>query len=146
MVQWELDPKESQRFDCYPEQHADEAKCKARGCIWEVRGDTDEVHMHIHILFMYSITKQQLQNVDMLSVPIQPSTSEGAPWCFYPRDFGYTVTEVKNTSSGITVDITRNKKYRSSGRPDSPDIDTIRVKIHYHSSDMLQFKVSVSSC
>uniref|UniRef100_A0A8D0AIN6 Maltase n=1 Tax=Sander lucioperca TaxID=283035 RepID=A0A8D0AIN6_SANLU len=88
-------------------QHADEAKCKARGCIWEVRGDTDE-----------------LQNVDMLSVPIQPSTSE-----------------VKNTSSGITVDITRNKKYRSSGRPDSPDIDTIRVKIHYHSSDMLQFKI-----
>ncbi|XP_032365998.1 maltase-glucoamylase, intestinal [Etheostoma spectabile] len=105
VVQWELDPKETQRFDCYPEENADEAKCKARGCIWE------------------------------------PSTNAGVPWCFYPRDYGYTVTEVKNTSSGITVDITRNKKYRSSGRPDSPDIDKIRVEIRYHSSNMLQFKM-----
>ena len=55
LVQWELEPKENQRFDCHPEEHADEAKCKARGCIWEVRGDTDELHMY---MYLYSITKQ----------------------------------------------------------------------------------------
>lgn len=41
------------------------------------------------------------------------------------------------------MDLSRNTKYRSSGRPDSPDIDTLRVEIRYHSSDMLQFKVCV---
>ncbi|XP_045930577.1 maltase-glucoamylase, intestinal [Micropterus dolomieu] len=102
VVQWGLD---YQRFDCYPEEHGDEAKCKARGCIWE------------------------------------KSTIQGVPWCFYPEDYGYTVTAATDTESGMTVDITRNKKYRSSGRPDSPDIDTLRVEVRYHSSDMLQFKI-----
>ncbi|XP_070761323.1 sucrase-isomaltase, intestinal [Enoplosus armatus] len=105
LVRWELVAEEYQRFDCYPEEHADEAKCKARGCIWKT------------------------------------STIERVPWCFYPKDYGYTVTAAKETNSGMTVDITRNKKYRSSGRPESPDIDTLRVEIHYHSSDMLQFKI-----
>uniref|UniRef100_A0A8C2ZM25 alpha-glucosidase n=1 Tax=Cyclopterus lumpus TaxID=8103 RepID=A0A8C2ZM25_CYCLU len=100
LVQWELELKENQRFDCYPEKDADEAKCKARGCIWE-----------------------------------------GAPWCFYPQDYGYAATEVSSSDSGMTVAITRNKKYRSSGRPESPDIDTLRVEIRYHSSNMLQFKI-----
>lgn len=68
---------------------------------------------------------------------------ERAPWCFYPKDYGYTVTTTKETNSGMTVDITRNKKYRSSGRPESVDIDTLRVEIRYHSSDMLQFKVCI---
>ncbi|XP_044210999.1 maltase-glucoamylase, intestinal [Thunnus albacares] len=104
-VQWELDMEEYQRFDCYPEEHADEAKCKARGCIWE------------------------------------PSNIERVPWCFYPKDYGYMVTATKETNSGMTIDITRNKKYRSSGRPESPDIDTLRVEIHYHSGHMLQFKI-----
>ena len=58
LVQWELEVDEYQRFDCYPEDNADEAKCKARGCIWEVRGDTDDAHIHIYALFPYSIAKQ----------------------------------------------------------------------------------------
>ncbi|XP_056297994.1 sucrase-isomaltase, intestinal [Pseudoliparis swirei] len=105
LVQWELELKENQRFDCHPEDHADEAKCKARGCIWE------------------------------------PSTIELVPWCIYPQDYGYTVTELNSSNSGMTVTIARNKKYRSSGRPDSPDIDILSVEIRYHSSDMLQFKI-----
>ncbi|XP_068440776.1 sucrase-isomaltase, intestinal isoform X2 [Clinocottus analis] len=105
LVQWELELEENHRFDCHPEEHADETKCKARGCIWK------------------------------------PSTVELAPWCFYPQDFGYTATGVTESNSGMTFGITRNKKYRSSGRPESPDIDTLRVEIRYHSSDMLQFKI-----
>lgn len=80
--------------------------------------------------------------MDTLSVPIQPSAVERAPWCFYPKDYGYTFTPVENTPSGMTVDITRNGKYRSSGRPGSPDIDKLRVQIWYLSSDMLRFKVT----
>ncbi|XP_028274772.1 maltase-glucoamylase, intestinal [Parambassis ranga] len=104
-VKWELPADDSQRFDCYPEENADEAKCKARGCIWK------------------------------------PSALEQVPWCFYPKDYGYTFTAAVETNSGMTVDITRNKKYRSSGRPESPDIDTLHVEIRYHSGDLLQFKI-----
>ncbi|XP_056906491.1 sucrase-isomaltase, intestinal isoform X3 [Takifugu flavidus] len=71
----------------------------------------------------------------------KPSSIEKAPWCFYPDDYGYSVTAFNETSSGMTADIVRNKKYRSSGRPNSPDIDTLRVSIQYHTSHMLQFKI-----
>ncbi|XP_071390650.1 sucrase-isomaltase, intestinal [Centroberyx affinis] len=65
----------------------------------------------------------------------------GVPYCFYPHDYGYIATTVTESDSGMTFDITRNKKYVSSGRPDSPDIDTLRVEIRYHSGEMLQFKI-----
>uniref|UniRef100_A0A3Q3EIB9 alpha-glucosidase n=1 Tax=Labrus bergylta TaxID=56723 RepID=A0A3Q3EIB9_9LABR len=104
LVRWELVAEEYQRFDCHPEENADEAKCKARGCTWK---------------------QSALQNV---------------PWCFYPNDHGYSITTSKETDSGITVDIAQNNKYRSS-YPDSPDIDTLRVDIRYHSGHMLQFKI-----
>ncbi|XP_051512453.1 sucrase-isomaltase, intestinal-like isoform X1 [Myxocyprinus asiaticus] len=32
-ISWEV--KDSGRFDCHPEENSDEAKCKARGCIWQ---------------------------------------------------------------------------------------------------------------
>uniref|UniRef100_A0A4W6E6N8 alpha-glucosidase n=1 Tax=Lates calcarifer TaxID=8187 RepID=A0A4W6E6N8_LATCA len=99
LVQWELVKEEYQRFDCYPEEHADEAKCKARGCIWEVRRFSDDVPMQL----LY--------------------------------------TMLSETNSGMRIDITRNKKHRSIGRPGSPDIDTLRVEVRYHSGDMLQFKI-----
>lgn len=38
-VQWELGPGELLRIDCHPEENADETKCRARGCIWEVRSN-----------------------------------------------------------------------------------------------------------
>uniref|UniRef100_A0A7N6B035 alpha-glucosidase n=1 Tax=Anabas testudineus TaxID=64144 RepID=A0A7N6B035_ANATE len=105
LVKWEIKEEEYQRLDCYPEENADEEKCKARGCVWR---PSDTVHI---------------------------------PWCFYPEDYGYSVTAAEETNSGMTVDITRNMKYKSSGRPDSPDINTLRVEIRYHTSDMLQFKI-----
>ncbi|XP_061575113.1 sucrase-isomaltase, intestinal isoform X2 [Cololabis saira] len=69
------------------------------------------------------------------------STVDRVPWCFYPEDYGYTSATPILTSSGITVDITRTKRYRSSGRPGSPHIDKLRVEIRYHTADMLQFKI-----
>ncbi|XP_041660826.1 maltase-glucoamylase, intestinal [Cheilinus undulatus] len=104
-IRWEMVAEEYQRFDCHPEENADEAKCKARGCIWK------------------------------------QSALESVPWCYYPSDYGYQVTTFEESDTGMTVEITRNNKYRSSYRPGSPDIDALHVKIHYHSSEMLQFKI-----
>ncbi|KAL3992154.1 werner syndrome ATP-dependent helicase [Sarotherodon galilaeus] len=100
VVEWKV-----LRINCHPEDNADQAKCEARGCIWD------------------------------------PISIEGAPNCIYPEDYGYNVTSLKESNEGMTIDITRNTKYRSSGRPQSRDIDRLRVDIKYHSSDMLQFKI-----
>lgn len=141
VVQWEV---LGERFDCYPEDNADEAKCKARGCIWKVRGDT-----HYTLCFYFLSLNSQKENNScniwsaVLSVNIQPINIERVPHCFFPEDYGYMVKETEEHDTGMTVDIIRNNKYRSSGRPDSPDIDTLRVEIRYHSSDMLQFKVCI---
>uniref|UniRef100_A0A8C6NTP1 alpha-glucosidase n=1 Tax=Nothobranchius furzeri TaxID=105023 RepID=A0A8C6NTP1_NOTFU len=108
LVRWDMEDEELQRFNCHPEENADEAKCKSRGCIWKVR---------------------------------MPSSTERVPWCFYPKDYGYVVTAATETDSGIMVDITRNVKHRISARPDSPDINNLRVEIRYHTSDLLQFKI-----
>uniref|UniRef100_A0A3Q2V8W7 alpha-glucosidase n=1 Tax=Haplochromis burtoni TaxID=8153 RepID=A0A3Q2V8W7_HAPBU len=96
VVEWKV-----LRINCHPEDNADQAKCEARGCIWDV----------------------------------------SAPNCIYPEDYGYNVTSLRESNEGMTIDIIRNTKYRSSGRPQSRDIDTLRVDIKYHSSDMLQFKI-----
>uniref|UniRef100_A0A671MM13 alpha-glucosidase n=1 Tax=Sinocyclocheilus anshuiensis TaxID=1608454 RepID=A0A671MM13_9TELE len=36
-VNWQDKYRNSRHFDCYPEAGSDQAKCEARGCIWEVR-------------------------------------------------------------------------------------------------------------
>lgn len=40
-VKWDTKPAEYERFDCHPEEGVDEAKCKARGCIWKVGNHSD---------------------------------------------------------------------------------------------------------
>lgn len=90
---------------------------------------------------METLSDNQRSLTVFLSLLIQPSHFERVPWCYYPKDYGYTATEVTETNSSITLDITRNRKYKSSGRPGSPDINYLRVEIRYHSEHLLQFKV-----
>lgn len=130
LVTWELLPEDSQRFNCHPEDNADESKCLARGCIWKVG-----------IPRPSAASGMESGPVLIGCLLFQPSTLEKAPWCFYPEDYGYSVTTSQETSGGMTATIIRNKKYRSSGRPNSTDIDLLRVQIYYHSGHMLQFKV-----
>ena len=35
-VTWDEVNSDFERFDCHPEEDSNEAKCKARGCIWQV--------------------------------------------------------------------------------------------------------------
>lgn len=129
LVRWEVPQEEYQRFNCHPEEHADEAKCKARGCIWEVRRKCP-IATHVFILkFKICFLLDQQSNI------------ERVPWCFYPKDYGYHVRLNEHTMSGIWFQITRNKRYQSRSRSESPDIDDLHVQVTYHSGNMLQFKV-----
>lgn len=49
-VQWDLVMADYHRFDCYPEEDANETKCTARGCLWEVGG------AHILSIFCFLTT------------------------------------------------------------------------------------------
>ncbi|XP_023648457.2 sucrase-isomaltase, intestinal isoform X1 [Paramormyrops kingsleyae] len=70
----------------------------------------------------------------------EPTDTTRVPWCFYPTDYGYAVLKVENNTIGWKVDIQRDPKLQSR-RPDSPDIDKLRVEINYLSGAMLQFKI-----
>lgn len=105
IVRWDEVQSDHQRFDCYPEDGSDEAKCTSRGCVW------------------------------------QPSNVDRVPWCYYPEDYGYVASPATESPEGMTFDITRNARYRSSGRPESPDVNTLRVEIQYLSAHLLRFKI-----
>lgn len=140
VIQWEEVEEDLQRLDCYPQENADEAKCKARGCTWSVRSGSGGWSSHAQ--YLYTIFLDFWKCISFCSKK-QPSSQENVPWCFYPKDYGYFITSSRETDSGITVDITRNTKYSGSPYSGSPDINSLRVEIRYHTGDMLQFKVCV---
>uniref|UniRef100_A0AAZ3S587 Maltase n=1 Tax=Oncorhynchus tshawytscha TaxID=74940 RepID=A0AAZ3S587_ONCTS len=87
------------------------------------------------------VTKAAVAIPTYMTLTDTTSTTEGVPWCYYPEDYGYTATTVIEQPSGWSFDIMRNAGLRSSGRPESPDINSLRVEIKYHSADLLQFKI-----
>ncbi|XP_028650310.2 sucrase-isomaltase, intestinal [Erpetoichthys calabaricus] len=106
VIDWNVNPNELERFDCHPEENANEAACLARNCIWK------------------------------------PAVTPKVPWCFYPEDYGYIVSEVVHIPQGIRATITRNTAYVSPYGSSSPPIDVLQVDIKYLSNYMLQFKIS----
>ncbi|RXN16969.1 maltase- intestinal-like protein [Labeo rohita] len=70
----------------------------------------------------------------------QPSDIPNEPWCFYADTHGYITKNVVETASGITLDIERNTNFPSQ-RPQSPDINTLRVEITYLSGKSLRWKI-----
>lgn len=61
------------------------------------------------------------------------------PFCFYPSTFGYTVTNVQSTSTGITADLHNAQGF---SRYDlSPPINDLKLTVTFHENEMVQFKV-----
>lgn len=69
----------------------------------------------------------------------QPTTAAGVPYCYYPPNAGYTVSQIQYTSSGLTADLGG-----SSPKVSPTPIDTLRLEVKYHENHMLQFKVTSS--
>ncbi|XP_063298679.1 sucrase-isomaltase, intestinal [Pelobates fuscus] len=68
-----------------------------------------------------------------------PSSSV-VPSCFYPQTYGYTVSNVVVTSTGITAILNNAQPFSRYGS-DSPTIETLRLTVIYHENNMLQFKI-----
>ncbi|XP_073709957.1 sucrase-isomaltase, intestinal isoform X1 [Misgurnus anguillicaudatus] len=68
------------------------------------------------------------------------SAIPNAPSCYYPAAYGYKASKVNDTSSGWTIDLERNTDYPPQ-RPQSPDINKLRVEITYLSGHSLRWKI-----
>uniref|UniRef100_T1JGU6 P-type domain-containing protein n=1 Tax=Strigamia maritima TaxID=126957 RepID=T1JGU6_STRMM len=73
--------EDNNRFDCYPEDGSNQAKCEARGCCW---GKPKFIHR-------------------------KKSGSIGVPYCFYPTNYpGYYYVNSTVTPKGVSIFIARN--------------------------------------
>ncbi|XP_067392749.1 sucrase-isomaltase, intestinal [Emydura macquarii macquarii] len=78
------------------------------------------------------------QNCEALGCMWEPVSVNNVPQCYYPPNYGYSVSQITYTSSGLTVNLNRNVNY--SSRSEAP-INTLRLDVKYHDNNMLQFKI-----
>ncbi|XP_053164989.1 sucrase-isomaltase, intestinal [Hemicordylus capensis] len=69
------------------------------------------------------------------------SSTSGVPNCFYPSNYGYSISNIRNSAQGLTADLHRDTNIPNPYNGSSP-IDLLRLEVTYHSNHMLQFKIS----
>ncbi|KAL9985311.1 hypothetical protein ACROYT_G007700 [Oculina patagonica] len=67
----------SLRFDCYPEDDANEQRCLSRGCCWAKPSIVDD------------------------EAPLD------MPYCFYPKDYGYQLVNKQKTQTGYLLSLAK---------------------------------------
>ncbi|KFZ65954.1 Maltase-glucoamylase, intestinal, partial [Podiceps cristatus] len=72
----------------------------------------------------------------------EDTSSPGVPFCYYNgSDNPYSVADVIYTSSGVTANLTFNKKNLRAYEKSTLPISTLRLEVKYHNNHMLQFKI-----
>ena len=62
---------------------------------------------------------------------------DGAPFCFFPDGYGYTVDTVQNTSVGVTVEMYKNE----SNLPYHGEVMKLKLEAYYETNSRLRVKV-----
>ena len=62
---------------------------------------------------------------------------DGAPFCFFPDSYGYTVDTVQNTSVGVTVEMSKNE----SNLPYPKEVMKLKLEAYYETDSRLRVKV-----
>ncbi|XP_050821721.1 sucrase-isomaltase, intestinal [Gopherus flavomarginatus] len=70
-----------------------------------------------------------------------PVSTDNVPSCYYPSDYGYSVSQITYTSSGLSVNLNRNGNYVNRAATSTTPINTLRLDVTYHDNNMLQFKI-----
>lgn len=106
-------PKESDRFDCFPEDGANQKDCETRGCCWLP-------------------AKSEPKKKNKKDVPLN------VPYCFYPPNYeSYSFVNISQTAFGIEAFLER--KYRS---PYPEDVKILKMIFKFETKDRLRVKVS----
>uniref|UniRef100_A0A8C8VP34 Maltase n=1 Tax=Pelusios castaneus TaxID=367368 RepID=A0A8C8VP34_9SAUR len=81
------------------------------------------------------------QTCEALGCIWEPVSISDIPQCYYPPNYGYSISQITYTSSGLTVNLSRNVNYISRSEASTTPIDTLRLDVIYHDNNMLQFKI-----
>uniref|UniRef100_A0A8C3HWM7 Maltase n=1 Tax=Chrysemys picta bellii TaxID=8478 RepID=A0A8C3HWM7_CHRPI len=81
------------------------------------------------------------QTCKALSCIWKPVSTGNVPSCYYPSDYGYSVSQITYTSSGLSVNLNRNSNYANRAATSTTPINTLRLDVTYHDNNMLQFKI-----
>lgn len=65
--------------------------------------------------------------------------SSGAPYCFFPSNYGYSVMNVSDTSVGVTAHVQKNGS--QSKLPYRDEIMQLKVEAYYETDERLRIKV-----
>lgn len=104
---------ESERFDCFPEDGANQKTCELRGCCW---------------LSVNSELKDEQQE----DVPLN------VPYCFFPPNYNkYSFINISEAAFGIEAILER--KFRS---PYPDDVNVLKMTFRFETKDRLHVKVS----
>uniref|UniRef100_A0A803TT01 P-type domain-containing protein n=1 Tax=Anolis carolinensis TaxID=28377 RepID=A0A803TT01_ANOCA len=103
---------------------------------WEpkVFQDTDKFNCHPYPEPTQSTCEARGCIWEVVSTP-------GVPHCFYPSNYGYSVSNIQTTAVGLTADLHRNTEFPNPYGSRSPAVDLLRLEVTYHYNDMLQFKI-----
>jgi lysosomal alpha-glucosidase len=106
------------KFDCHPEDGANESHCKARGCCWVPK-------------------RKRLLNKQFVENKRAEHTPLNVPYCFYPPAYGgYKFLNITETPSGSISFLQRTFK-----SPYPYDVEVIRMDIRYETEQQLRIKV-----
>uniref|UniRef100_A0A8C0HDR0 Maltase n=1 Tax=Chelonoidis abingdonii TaxID=106734 RepID=A0A8C0HDR0_CHEAB len=81
------------------------------------------------------------QECEALNCIWNPVSTDNVPSCYYPSEYGYSVSQITYTSSGLSVNLNRNGNYANRAATSTTSINTLRLDVTYHDNNMLQFKI-----
>ncbi|KAM9316521.1 sucrase-isomaltase, intestinal [Gastrophryne carolinensis] len=67
------------------------------------------------------------------------ATIQGAPYCYFPYNFGYKIVNVQTTDTIITANLQNAQEFQRYNM--SPPITDLRLTVTFHENNMLQFKI-----
>lgn len=100
------------KFDCFPEDGANQKDCEMRGCCW-------------------ASGKSNQKNMGEKDTPLN------VPYCFYPPNY-QTYTFINITNEAFGVEALLERKYRS---PYPDDVKLLKMVFRFESKDRLRMKV-----
>ncbi|EMP39847.1 Maltase-glucoamylase, intestinal [Chelonia mydas] len=155
LLEWNQELNNNEKFNCHPSPNATQQNCEALNCIWKV---THVTGLKLELGKSYLLEwNQELnnnekfnchpspnatqQNCEALNCIWKPVSTGNDPSCYYPSDYGYSVSQITYTSSGLSVNLNRNGNYANRAKDSTTPINILRLDVKYHENNMLQFKI-----
>ena len=69
----------------------------------------------------------------------QPAETAGAPWCYYPANYGYSLEGIFEIENGIGANLVRNAEI---GSMFGSDFDRLTLEAEFQTDDRLRIRIT----